>query len=76
VQGDPGDRGVLPSWFDDMWMTAAAVSCGMPRETVKRSDLAGHGGHAVLRLAFPSSTGFKLWRWDCRRAPPPAFWHN
>jgi hypothetical protein len=34
------------SWFDDMWMTdATPVPCGMSRETVKRSDLAGHAGY-------------------------------
>ena len=35
-----------PSWFDDLWMTdATPVPCGMSRETVKRSDLAGHAGY-------------------------------
>ncbi len=35
-----------PSWFDDLWITdATAVLCGMSRETVKRSDLAGHAGY-------------------------------
>lgn len=35
-----------PSWFDDLWITdATAVPCGMPRETVRRSDLAGHAGY-------------------------------
>ncbi len=35
-----------PSWFDDMWITdATPVPCGMSRETVKRSELAGHANH-------------------------------
>jgi len=35
-----------PSWFDDLWMTdATPVPWGTSRETVKRSDLAGHAGY-------------------------------
>jgi Transposase DDE domain len=35
-----------PSWFDDRWMTdATPLPCGMSRETVKRSDLAGHASY-------------------------------
>jgi len=35
-----------PFWFDDLWMIdATPVPCGMSRETVKRSDLAGHVGY-------------------------------
>ena len=35
-----------PSWFDDLWMTdATPVPCGMSRETVTRSELAGHAGY-------------------------------
>lgn len=35
-----------PSWFDDIWITdATPVPCGMSRETVKRSELAGHAGY-------------------------------
>lgn len=35
-----------PSWFDDTWMTdATPVPCGMSRETVKRSEMAGHAGY-------------------------------
>jgi hypothetical protein len=35
-----------PSWFDGLWITdATPVPCGMSRETVKRSDLAGHAGY-------------------------------
>jgi hypothetical protein len=42
--------GVCPSWSEDMWITdATPVPCGTSRETVTRSDLAGHAGYAVLR---------------------------
>jgi hypothetical protein len=35
-----------PSWCDDLWITdATPVPCGASRETVKRSDLAGHAGY-------------------------------
>lgn len=35
-----------PSWFDDLWMTdATPLPCGMSRQTVKRSELAGHAGY-------------------------------
>lgn len=35
-----------PSWFDDLWITdATPVPCAASRETVKRSDLAGHAGY-------------------------------
>jgi hypothetical protein len=35
-----------PSWFDDLWITdATPVPCGTSRETVKRSDLAGHASY-------------------------------
>jgi hypothetical protein len=41
-----------PSWFDDLWITdATSVPCGMSRETVKRSDLAGHG-YCASHLRF------------------------
>lgn|GEM_PF-3196652 len=41
-----------PSWFDDMWITdAAPVPCGMSRETVTRSALAGHASFGYC--AFP-----------------------
>src|SRR5664280_2269932 len=37
---------VCPSWSDDLWITdATPVPCGTSRETVKRSDLAGHAGY-------------------------------
>jgi hypothetical protein len=46
-----------PSWFDDMWMTdATPVPCGMSRETVRRSDLAGHPAMATAPPT-PATTG-------------------
>lgn len=51
MQGDPDDRGVLPAWFDEMWMTdATPAPCGMSRETVKCSDLAGQAGKDFMAL--------------------------
>lgn len=46
-----------PSWFDDLWMTdATPVPCGMSRQTVRRSELAGHAGYGYC--ASPSR-----WYW-------------
>jgi hypothetical protein len=43
-----------PSWFDDLWITGATpVPCGMSRETVKRSNLAGHGGYGYCSMLTP-----------------------
>lgn len=51
-----------PSWFDDMWMTdATAVPCGTSRETVKRSDLAGHAGYGYCASYSRFFWGFKLY---------------
>lgn len=51
-----------PSWFDDMWMTdATAVPCGMSRETVKRSDLAGHAGYGYCASHSRYYWGLKLY---------------
>src|SRR5665809_131594 len=42
---------VGPSWSDDLWIAdATPVPCGTSRETVKRSDLAGHAGYGYLSL--------------------------
>jgi hypothetical protein len=51
-----------PSWFDDVWMTdATPVPCGASRETVKRSDLAGHAGYGYCashsRWPWPQASG-------------------
>ncbi len=51
-----------PSWFDDMWMTdATPVPCGTSRETVKRSELAGHAGYGYCASYSRYFWGFKLY---------------
>lgn len=51
-----------PSWFDDMWITdATPVPCGMSRETVKRSDLAGQAGYGYCASHSRFYWGFKLY---------------
>jgi hypothetical protein len=51
-----------PSWFDDLWMTdATAVPCGMSRETVKRSELAGHAGYGYCASHSRWYWGLKLY---------------
>jgi hypothetical protein len=51
-----------PSWFDDLWMTdATPAPCGASRETVKRSDLAGHAGYGYCASHSRFYWGFKLY---------------
>lgn len=51
-----------PSWFDDVWMTdATPVPCGTSRETVKRSDLAGHAGYGFCASHSRYYWGLKLY---------------
>lgn len=51
-----------PSWFDDLWITdATAVPCGMSRETVKRSDLAGHASYGYCASHSRWYWGLKLY---------------
>jgi hypothetical protein len=51
-----------PSRFDDLWMTdATPVPCGMSRETVKRSDLAGHAGYGYCASHSRYYWGLKLY---------------
>jgi hypothetical protein len=51
-----------PSWFDDLWITdATAVPCGMSRETVKRSELAGHAGYGYCASHSRYYWGLKLY---------------
>jgi hypothetical protein len=51
-----------PSWFDDMWITdATAVPCGMSRETVRHSDLAGHAGYGYCASHSRWYWGLKLY---------------
>jgi hypothetical protein len=51
-----------PSWFDDLWITdATPVPCGMSRDTVKRSDLAGHAGYGYCASHSRWYWGLKLY---------------
>lgn len=51
-----------PSWFDDVWMTdATPLPCGASRETVKRSDLAGHAGYSYCAAHSRFYWGMKLY---------------
>lgn len=51
-----------PSWFDDVWMTdATPVPCAASRETVKRSDLAGHAGYGYCASHSRYYWGLKLY---------------
>lgn len=51
-----------PSWFDSMWITdATPVPCGMSRDTVKRSDLAGHAGYGYCKSHSRWYWGLKLY---------------
>jgi len=51
-----------PSWFDDLWITdATPVPCGMSRETVKRSDLAGHANYGYCASHSRWYWGLKLY---------------
>jgi hypothetical protein len=51
-----------PSWFDDLWITdATPVPCATSRETVKRSDLAGHAGYSYCASHSRYYWGLKLY---------------
>jgi hypothetical protein len=51
-----------PSWFDDLGMTdATPVPCGMSRETVKRSDVAGHASYGYCASHSRWYWGLKLY---------------
>jgi len=51
-----------PSWFDGVWMTdATPVPCGASRETVKRSDLAGHASYGYCASHSRFYWGLKLY---------------
>lgn len=51
-----------PSWSDDLWITdATPVPCGTSRETVKRSDLAGHAGYGYCASYSRYYWGLKLY---------------
>jgi hypothetical protein len=51
-----------PSFFDDLWITdATPVPCGMSKETVKRSDLAGHANYGYCASHSRWYWGLKLY---------------
>jgi hypothetical protein len=63
-----------PSWFDDLWMTdATPVPCGMSRETVKRSDLAGHANYGYCASHSRYYWGLKLYL-VCTGDGMPVMW--
>jgi hypothetical protein len=63
-----------PSWFDDLWMTdATPVPCGSSRETVKRSDLAGHAGYGYCASHSRYYWGLKLYL-VCSGDGMPVMW--
>ncbi|MEQ4207922.1 IS982 family transposase [Actinopolymorpha sp. B9G3] len=63
-----------PSWFDDVWMTdATPVPCAASRETVKRSDLAGHAGYGYCASHSRYYWGLKLYL-VCAGDGMPVMW--
>jgi hypothetical protein len=63
-----------PSWFDDLWITdATPVPCGMSRETVKRSDLAGHASYGYCSSHSRWYWGLKLYL-VCTGDGMPVMW--
>jgi hypothetical protein len=63
-----------PSWFDDLWITdATPVPCGMSRETVKRSDLAGYAGYGYCASHSRFYWGLKLYL-VCSGDGMPVMW--
>jgi hypothetical protein len=63
-----------PSWFDDLWMTdATPVPCGMSRETVKRSGLAGHADYGYCASHSRWYWGLKLYL-VCTGDGMPVMW--
>lgn len=63
-----------PSWFDDMWITdATPLPCGMSRETVKRSDLAGHAHYGYCASHSRWYWGLKLYL-VCSGDGMPVMW--
>lgn len=65
---------LCPSWFDDLWITdATPVPCGMSRETVKRSDLAGHANYGYCASHSRWYWGLKLYL-VCTGDGMPVMW--
>jgi hypothetical protein len=63
-----------PLWFDDLWITdATPLPCGMSRETVKRSDLAGHAGYGYCASHSRYYWGLKLYL-VCTGDGMPVMW--
>jgi hypothetical protein len=63
-----------PSWFDDLWITdATPVPCGMSRETVKRSELAGHANYGYCASHSRWYWGLKLYL-VCTGDGMPVMW--
>jgi hypothetical protein len=63
-----------PSWFDDLWITdATPVPCGMSRETVKRSNLAGHASYGYCASHSRWYWGLKLYL-VCAGDGTPIMW--
>jgi hypothetical protein len=49
------------AWFDDLWLIdSTPVECGRSRETVKRSNLAGHAGYGYCASHSRWFWGFRL----------------
>jgi hypothetical protein len=49
------------AWFDDVWLVdSTPVECGRSRETVKRSNLAGHAGYGYCASHSRYFWGFRL----------------
>ena len=49
------------AWFDDVWLIdSTPVECGRSRETVKRSNLAGHAGYGYCSSHSRWFWGFRL----------------
>ena len=49
-------------WSDDVWVVdSTPVQCGCSRETVKRSDLAGHAGYGYCASHSRFFWGFRLY---------------
>ncbi|WP_410626953.1 IS982 family transposase [Amycolatopsis sp. cmx-8-4] len=63
-----------PSWFDDLWITdATPVPCGMSKETVKRSELAGHANYGYCASHSRWYWGLKLYL-VCTGDGMPVMW--
>jgi hypothetical protein len=65
---------LCPSWFDDLWITdGTSVPCGMSRETVKRSDLAGYANYGYCASHSRWYWGLKLYL-VCTGDGMPVMW--